>query len=542
MTHPFLHFLFSFKTELSNDIEIAIRRVESAIRFFGGCPHPRQSSIGTNNDNKNHTRSSIFRFPSSNRNNQCEEQQLIDDRYNTDGNRLSWDIEIQTPNVLRCSKPEERDSNDDLVISYDEKSKLDRNIKGTNLHGNIRITNDHRTVHPENRFQTLPFDQRTPSDEGLSSIESDEDSYLKARKHNNIHQVANSLKGKYLCKLCGKPKQNHLCPYEIRLQRSIGIMVYSAINAYSAAEPGKLAPALTDMNNFVSYDTNDQQEHTSTMQLSPTLGVYASVGHQAFQTVTPEQKLRNEGCNDPMQSKEMFEALHNHALPASTSDNDENLKLQSSLSLLRERELLIPQVERVCNGTTLSATIQVAGTKRNHTQFQESQRPWKGEHPEEYQVRTKKDEISYSQLKNKPPDTTKSKFVDSVILRPEHFRSVTRDEHGNDKSSGSYEYDPVPLPKCERQRLCDTLFHLITHEIPDMRDECLQVLHEVQQHEMLLLSNDNQDDIDDNRTGCEWDLAIAELLAQILVGLHCTDDDLQLDGLAKYLMSVGIAC
>jgi hypothetical protein len=144
-------------------------------------------------------------------------------------------------------------------------------------------------------------------------------------------------------------------------------------------------------------------------------------------------------------------------------------------------------------------------------------------------------------LKNKTPDITTSKFVDSVILRPEHFCSVTRDEHENDKSAGGYEYDPVPLPKCERQRLCDTLFHLITHESPDMRDECLQVLHEVQQQEMLLLSNDNQD-INDNRTLCEWDLGIAELLARILVGLHCTDDDLQLDGLANYLMSVGIAC
>lgn len=66
---------------------------------------------------------------------------------------------------------------------------------------------------------------------------------------------------RYRCKLCGQPKQNHTCPYQQSLQRSIGVTVYLAVNAYTADEPGRLAPALSDINNFV-HGQDDFTENT----------------------------------------------------------------------------------------------------------------------------------------------------------------------------------------------------------------------------------------------------------------------------------------
>ena len=62
---------------------------------------------------------------------------------------------------------------------------------------------------------------------------------------------------KYRCKLCGQPKQNHTCPYQSSLMRSIGTMVYPVVNAFVSDEPGKLAPALSEMNNFTSLLSQD---------------------------------------------------------------------------------------------------------------------------------------------------------------------------------------------------------------------------------------------------------------------------------------------
>jgi hypothetical protein len=64
-------------------------------------------------------------------------------------------------------------------------------------------------------------------------------------------------KVKYRCKLCGQPKQNHTCTYESTVMRSIGTMVYPAVNAYVSDEPGRLAPALSEMNNFTTLLSQD---------------------------------------------------------------------------------------------------------------------------------------------------------------------------------------------------------------------------------------------------------------------------------------------
>lgn len=57
--------------------------------------------------------------------------------------------------------------------------------------------------------------------------------------------------------------------YTSSLQRNIGVMVYPAVNAFTATEPGIITPALSEMNNFVdlnnppeSYPTKTQDEMT----------------------------------------------------------------------------------------------------------------------------------------------------------------------------------------------------------------------------------------------------------------------------------------
>lgn len=64
-------------------------------------------------------------------------------------------------------------------------------------------------------------------------------------------------KTKYRCKLCGLPKQNHTCSYKSKVVRSIGTQVYPVVNAFVSNEPGLLAPALSEMNNFTSMLSQD---------------------------------------------------------------------------------------------------------------------------------------------------------------------------------------------------------------------------------------------------------------------------------------------
>ena len=39
-----------------------------------------------------------------------------------------------------------------------------------------------------------------------------------------------------------------------------------------------------------------------------------------------------------------------------------------------------------------------------------------------------------------------------------------------------------------------------------------------------------------------WDLAIAELLTQLIVALYCQEGDRCLDGLQNYLLYLGVSC
>ena len=89
-------------------------------------------------------------------------------------------------------------------------------------------------------------------------------------------------------------------------------------------------------------------------------------------------------------------------------------------------------------------------------------------------------------------------FVDAVELRPEQFRMITPSKS---RSSGAFTYPSLPLPYAQRKRLSDNLFAL-SKDVPQLTDECAVVLREAREKDM-------------------WDLAVAELMTQVIVIIHC---------------------
>ncbi len=235
----------------------------------------------------------------------------------------------------------------------------------------------------------------------------------------------NQQKMRYRCKLCGQLKQNHNCPYQQSLQRSIAVMVYPAVNAYTANEPGVLTKPLSEMNNFVSYD-DTSEHHTSPI---------GRITH-----ITPETKTR----------------LHYNSPESSLSTHSD------------------PSPRR--------------GRKR-----------------------------SPPDVLTPPAPRRRPYFVASTLaLRPEHYRAVTS------CNQEDYQYPRVPLSFQERKRLSDTLFFL-SKEIPTMTAQVAPLLR---------LARENDD----------WDLAVSQILSQLVVALYCAEGDTSLEGLHRYLLTIGISC
>jgi len=97
----------------------------------------------------------------------------------------------------------------------------------------------------------------------LNALSSPEKVKSDDTSHSSPDGASSQPKMKYRCKLCGLPKQNHVCAYQQSLQRSIGAQIYPAVNAFTADEPGILAPALSEMNNFVGELAGSECSETS---------------------------------------------------------------------------------------------------------------------------------------------------------------------------------------------------------------------------------------------------------------------------------------
>ena len=126
---------------------------------------------------------------------------------------------------------------------------------------------------------------------------------------------------------------------------------------------------------------------------------------------------------------------------------------------------------------------------------------------------------SHSQM-NGAEDQGDLLFVESVDLKPEQFRIVSQSKVVNEPDA--FSYPALPLPYAQRKRLSDNLFSL-SKEVPQLTDECAAVLREAREKDL-------------------WDLAVAELMAQVVVVVHCQDGDSRFDGLRRYLLTLGISC
>lgn len=126
---------------------------------------------------------------------------------------------------------------------------------------------------------------------------------------------------KYRCKLCGQPKHNHNCPYRPSLQRSIGVMVYPAANAHAAAEPGRIAPALTEMNSAVLSE-NNAQEWSGMMVTPEAVRGPAAAFHSPGSTLSDDSiPKRLEETSTPFVTSVTLHPEHFRAITPSANTN-----------------------------------------------------------------------------------------------------------------------------------------------------------------------------------------------------------------------------
>lgn len=214
------------------------------------------------------------------------------------------------------------------------------------------------------------------------------------------------------------------------LQRDIGVMVYPAVNAFTAAEPGIMTPALDEMNNFVDSPSRS----------------------------TPlKEETKANGTKD-------------QSLPLVSPDN-----------------VKTPQ-----------RSINYAGGA------------WMSNHQSPVNVTPGKDSDS-------PTDLL---FVDTQDLLPEQFRIVNVKKQRK-ASSSQFVYPALPLPYGQRKRISNAMFAM-SKSVPGLTDECASVLGEARKKDA-------------------WDFAVAQLMTQVVVLTHCSAEDSRLDGLSKYLLTLGIA-
>jgi hypothetical protein len=430
------------------DTAIASRRVASAVCAFGG------TFIGDRASQKLATtpNQSIFRekatktptvTPSSSTSSpptgygsrpKSKYDEALSGRYYENDNRLSWEFEENPP--IEAASSKEEDEELDVQQALEEGN--------TQEYGGEESSGD----------KAEASDAGDPSDHGNADSEKKESSQ------------GDQPKMRYRCKLCGQPKQNHTCPYQQSLARSIGIMVYPAVNAFISTEPGVLAPALSEMNNFIGCGDSVSSTENSPNRPTPDrlLGLNGgAVGPNSAQ-VTPESLRTGRGPNSPI----------------SASATPQRNRTPGSMSRRGVRSH-----NRYTNGSSPGSTRK----KRPHSQI----------------------------TGDEQGDIL---FVEATDLKPEQFRIATQSKTLS--KPGSYTYPALPLPYAQRKRLSDNLFSL-SKEIPELTDECAAVLREAREKDM-------------------WDLAVSELMTQVVIIVHCTDGDTRFEGLRRYLLTLGVSC
>jgi hypothetical protein len=429
------------------DIAVATRRVASAVCAFGGTNLGERLSSRPSTA-KSSGSQSIFRekpgdsatvtpnsstgtSPGSYRSRQrAKYDEMLPSRYYENDNRLSWEFEEHPPI-------------DEMGRDEEEADELKRE-EGHNEDNKERGGEDEKKD-----------DEDSESGDG-------------EKKESGDSKDGDQPKMRYRCKLCGQPKQNHTCPYQQSLARSIGAMVYPAVNAFTSSEPGNLAPALTEMNNFISGGDS----------------VCSADGSPS--RPTPDRMRRM-----------------NQGVPPGTAQ------------VTPESMRGIPR--SIHSPVTTPQRARTPVSSRRIRPGLDMQRRHMGGPPPGVSPRSRK--RGHSQLSG-VEDQGDLLFVEAVDLKPEQFRMVTASKIVS--SPEAFTYPALPLPYAQRKRLSDNLFSM-SKEVPQLTDECAAVLREAREKDM-------------------WDLAVAELMAQVVVVVHCHDGDSRFEGMRRYLMTLGISC
>ena len=133
------------------------------------------------------------------------------------------------------------------------------------------------------------------------------------------------------------------------------------------------------------------------------------------------------------------------------------------------------------------------------------------------------------------PESSQISETEDLLFQPkmqvttDQYRAVsdisksTKKKKDSSKRRGDYTYPQVPLTFSQRKSMSDALFSL-SKGVPKLTDECALVLTEA-------------------RKKNQWDLAVAELMVQVICVLHCSPNkDYTLEGLRRYLLTLGIVC
>ena len=280
------------------------------------------------------------------------------------------------------------------------------------------------------------------------------------RTGSNASDGTKSSSRKNRCKKCGQIKQGHVCPYVSSLARNIGVMVYPSANAFVADEPGSLAPALCEMNNFITFN----------------VGSGSSFGNA---TSSPDKKKRKKGGNE---------------------DNDDTNDDGSPRKMVAGADDILssPFRRKALLGSSTVTCKSIVEDKRSDVEDGRASPPSDG---------------SEDLL-----------FQPKMEITTDQYRAVTsKVTSSTSTTKRGYVYPQVPLTFSQRKSMSDALFSL-SKLVPKLTDECALVLTEARKRD-------------------QWDLAVAELMVQVICVLHCSPSkDYTLEGLRRYLLTLGIVC
>ena len=174
---------------------------------------------------------------------------------------------------------------------------------------------------------------------------------------------------------------------------------------------------------------------------------------------------------------------------------------------------------------TTHTDMNVFETKPIHNVASESQIPQTHHESSNFinDLQSKKRRIAIQPsfvLNEKDKFSKDSLLLPKIEMKPEQYRVVSANQSFSQQ--GSYSYPPIPLTYLQRQSMSDSLFNLSKTRF-GLMDECSKVLEEAQRMD-------------------SWDQAVAELITQVAVVLHCTNGDHRLEGLRQYLLTYGISC